>query len=250
MEQVKQLCVLYHEIRPGGSPYLYVVDSARFEKHCELFRKLLADSDCRHNPEITFDDGHVSNYEVALPLLQKYGLTARFFITAGWTGQKPGYMGWEDLRKLHNSGQKIGAHGWSHALLTRCSPSALEQELTRPRLTLEDKLGTSITTMSLPGGRYNKRVIAACEAAGYTQIYTSEPQAVEKSATLLVGRLNIRGDTTSEWLASIFEPNSHVLSNLQRQYRVKAAAKTLLGDRLYQKLWAVLNRKEAQTDMG
>ena len=133
-------------------------------------------SECRVSPVVTFDDGHLTNYEVALPLLQNYGLTARFFITVGWTGQKPGYMGWEDLRKLHNSGQKIGAHGWSHALLTRCSPSALEMELTRPRLILEDKLGVSITTMSFPGGRYNKRVIAACAAAGYKQVYTSEPQ--------------------------------------------------------------------------
>jgi peptidoglycan/xylan/chitin deacetylase (PgdA/CDA1 family) len=250
MEQVKQLYVLYHEVRPGGSPYLYVVDAALFEQHCKLFSKLLANPDCQLNPVVTFDDGHFSNYEIALPLLQNYGLTARFFITAGLTGQKPGYMGWEDLRKLHNSGQKIGAHGWSHALLTRCSPSALEMELTRPRLILEDKLGTSVTTMSLPGGRYNKRVIAACEAAGYKHVYTSEPQIVEKPATFLVGRLNIRGDATPDWLASIFEPDGHVLSNLQKQYRVKAAAKSLLGDRLYQKLWAALNREEAHTDMG
>src|ERR1700722_18937196 len=109
MEQVKQLCVLYHEVRPGGSQYLYVLDSVQFEQHCKLFSRLLANPDCRINPVVTFDDGHVSNYEVALPLLQNYGLTARFFITAGWTGQKPDYMSWEDLRKLHNSGQRIGA---------------------------------------------------------------------------------------------------------------------------------------------
>jgi hypothetical protein len=35
-----------------------------------------------------------------------------------------------------------------------------------------------------------------------------------------------------------------VLLNLERQYRLKVAAKRLLGDRLYEKLWAVLNRKE------
>jgi peptidoglycan/xylan/chitin deacetylase (PgdA/CDA1 family) len=250
MQQVKQLYVLYHEVRPGGSRYLYVVDRVQFEEHCRLFSELLADEACQLKPEITFDDGHVSNYEVALPLLQTYGLTARFFITAGWTGQRQGYMDWEELRKLHSAGQKIGAHGWSHALLTRCSSSELEMELARPRLVLEDKLGTSITTMSLPGGRYNKRVIVACEAAGYTQIFTSEPQAVERQTRLLVGRLNIRGDATLKWLASVFEPNNHVLSNLERLYQLKSAAKTLLGDRLYQNLWAILNRKELQTEMG
>jgi peptidoglycan/xylan/chitin deacetylase (PgdA/CDA1 family) len=247
---VKQLYVLYHEVRSGGSPYLYVMDSARFERHCQLFGKLRAEANCSLIPEITFDDGHVSNYEVALPLLQTYGLTARFFITAAWTGQKASYMNWEELRKLHSSGQQIGAHGWSHALLTRCSPSELEMELTRSRLILEEKLGAAITTMSLPGGRYNKRVTVACKAAGYMQVYTSEPQAKEPPAGFMVGRLNIRGDATPEWLASVFDPNSGTLSSLEREYRLKSVAKTLLGDRLYEKLWAVLNRKEAQTEMG
>jgi peptidoglycan/xylan/chitin deacetylase (PgdA/CDA1 family) len=247
---VKQLYVLYHEVRPGGSPYLYVIDSARFERHCQFFGELRRKANCSLNPEITFDDGHITNYEVALPLLQKYGLMARFFITAGWTGQKASYMNWEELRKLHSSGQQIGAHGWSHALLTRCNPSELEMELTRSRLILEEKLGAAVTTMSLPGGRYNKRVIVACKVAGYTQIYTSEPQALEPPAGFMVGRLNIRGDATPEWLASVFDPNSPTLSSLERKYRLKSAAKTLLGDRLYEKLWAVLNRKEAQTEMG
>ena len=112
-----------------------------------------------------------------LPILQSRGLTAQFFITVGWTGKKPGYMGWPELRALHESGQMIGAHGWSHTLLTHCSEKDLQTELSSARLTLEDKLGTSITTMSLPGGRYNRRVLAACQEAGYTQIYTSVPRA-------------------------------------------------------------------------
>jgi hypothetical protein len=66
----------------------------------------------------------------------------------------------------------------------------------------------------------------------------------------MVGRLNIRGDATPEWLASVFDPNSPTLSSLERKYRLKSAAKSLLGDRLYEKLWAILNRKEAQTEMG
>jgi peptidoglycan/xylan/chitin deacetylase (PgdA/CDA1 family) len=176
--------------------------------------------------------------------LQARGLTARFFITVGWTGNKPGYMGWPELRTLHESGQLIGAHGWSHTLLTHCAQRDFDTELSRPRLMLEDKLGASITTMSLPGGRYNNRVLAACREAGYTHVYTSAPRAEQSAAGFTIGRLNIRGDNTVEWIASVLQPGSRVLSSMERQYRIKAVAKRLLGDGLYDKLWAVLNRKE------
>jgi hypothetical protein len=53
-----------------------------------------------------------------------------------------------------------------------------------------------------------------------------------------------------EWIASLFLPGSRVLSGLERQYQIKSAAKSLLGDRLYEKLWAILNRKEPDIDAG
>ncbi|MGD0629619.1 MAG: polysaccharide deacetylase family protein [Terracidiphilus sp.] len=195
-------------------------------------------------PEITFDDGHLSNYEYAMPALLSRGLIARFFITVGWTESRPGYMGWRELRALHESGQIVGAHGWSHTLLTQCSPQKLDKELRSTRLLLEEKLGTSITTMSLPGGRYNQRVLAACRQAGYKQIFTSIPKAEAVPSGLMVGRLNVRRDMTVEWFRNLLQPGSGTLRGLERQYAIKEAAKRLLGDRLYEKLWGLLNRRE------
>jgi hypothetical protein len=246
-----RLYLLYHELRPSRSDYSYVVETGQFEKHVDLFLRLRqAEKQPGLYPEITFDDGHISNFEFALPILQSRGIKAWFFITTGWTGQRPGYMGWPELRALHEAGQQIGAHGWSHILLTHCDQPQLQKELLEARLTLEDKLGASITTMSLPGGRSNQRVLAACREAGYTQVFTSVPKAAPQPAGLTVGRLNVRGDMTLEWIAKLFQPESGVLSGLQRQHQIKATAKTLLGDRLYEKLWALLNRHEPATDAG
>lgn len=240
----RRLYLLYHELRPSPSRYSYVVETGEFEKHVELFARLRKTESSAIWPEITFDDGHISNLEFAAPILQLRSLTARFFITVGWTGNKPGYMGWPELRSLHDAGQSIGAHGWTHTLLTHCSDKDLQIELGGARLALEDKLGTSITTMSLPGGRYNRRVLSACEEAGYTQIYTSIPRAEPTPEVPLVGRLNIRGDMTLEWISALFQADSSALASLGRQHQMKAAAKTLLGDRLYERLWAMLNRRE------
>jgi peptidoglycan/xylan/chitin deacetylase (PgdA/CDA1 family) len=246
-----RLYLLYHELRPSRSDYSYVVETDQFEKHIDLFLNLRkVEKAPGFYPEITFDDGHISNFEYALPILQSRALKAWFFITTGWTGQKPGYMGWPELRALHEDGQQIGAHGWSHTLLTHCDQSQLQKELVQARLTLEDKLGTSITTMSLPGGRSNQRVLAACRDAGYTQVFTSVPKTEPQPGATTVGRLNIRGDMTLEWLAKLFQPETGVLSSLQRQHQIKSTVKTLLGDKLYEKLWALLNRQEPDTNAG
>jgi peptidoglycan/xylan/chitin deacetylase (PgdA/CDA1 family) len=245
-----RLYLLYHELRSSRSSYSYVVETGEFEKQVVLFLKLRESEGQGPWPEVTFDDGHISNFEFALPILQARAIKARFFITVGWTGQRPGYMGWQELRALHHAGQLIGAHGWTHTLLTHCNAKELHHELADARLMLEDKLGTSITTMSLPGGRFNRRVLTACMEAGYTQVFTSIPRAEPDPTAQTIGRLNVRGDITQEWIAKLFQPGSSVLSGLERQYQRKALAKSLLGDRLYEKLWAVLNRQEPETDAG
>lgn len=247
---LRELYLLYHELRPSETSYSYVVSTAAFERHADLFVKLRTGRPDGLLPKITFDDGHISNFEFALPILQSRNLTAHFFITVGWTGQRKGYMGWSELQALHQAGQLIGAHGWTHTLLTHCDETQLIKELNTARLTLEDRLGAPITTMSLPGGRYNSRVLAACKDAGYTHIFTSIPKAEPDPPEQMIGRLNIRGDMSLEWIATLFQPQSNVLSSLGRQYQRKETAKKILGDRLYEKLWAVLNRKESDSDMG
>ena len=244
----RRLYLLYHELRPERSKYSYATDNVEFGKQLTLFSQMREIRDGRPCPELTFDDGHISNFQYALPILQSQGLHAWFFITVGWTGRRAGYMRWEELRTLLQAGQMIGAHGWSHKLLTHCNARELHSELVEARLTLEDKLGTSITTMSLPGGRYNRQVLAACQEAGYTQIFTSIPRAETDPPGLTVGRLNMRGDMSLEWIAKLFQPGGNLLAGLERQYQMKAAAKSLLGDRLYEKVWAILNRKETDTD--
>lgn len=244
---MRRLHFLYHELRPTQAEYLYVIDVEDFKRHMDLMVAMRARNDITLYPEVTFDDGHISNFEYALPVLQARDIKAHFFITVGWTGNKPGYMGWKELKALHASGQAIGAHGWSHTLLTHCSAKELHVELSDSRMMLEDKLGAPVTTMSLPGGRYNRRVLVACQEAGYEHIYTSIPRSEPGSSRLTIGRLNIRKDMKLDWIEDLFDPSKSTLPRLERLYQVKAAAQMLMGDRMYEKLWAILNREESDT---
>ena len=251
-EQTRQarsrLFLLYHELRNSESHYSYVTGAQLFSKQLDVYVESRNSGSSALWPEVTFDDGHISNHDLAAPVLAAHGLTAHFFITVGWTGIKPRYMGWPELRSLQEAGHGIGAHGWTHTLLTHCSDRELQMELTQSRQTLEDKLGTSITTMSLPGGRSNPRVLAACKGAGYTRVYNSIPRAESLPLGPTVGRLNVRGDMRPEWIVELLQPESGILSSLERRQRMKDAAKSLLGDRIYQRLWALVNRKEPEDD--
>lgn len=228
---------LYHALSKADSDCSYTLTAEQFQAHASLFAEL---RDCRCScfwPEITFDDGHISNLKLALPILESQNLTATFFITVGWTGRKPGYLGWQDLKVLLASGQKIGAHGWSHSFLTECSHVELERELLASRLMLEDKLGVEISTMAFPGGRYNRRVVAACKEAGYQRVYTSVPEPEKRYSPYLVGRVNARSEMTIEDVRDLMLPHSKSLRSLKRLYYAKGIAKILLTNRLYDRLW-------------
>jgi peptidoglycan/xylan/chitin deacetylase (PgdA/CDA1 family) len=243
-----RLFFLYHELRGEPSNYSYVLERTAFEQHADLFLHARTLGDSTLWPEITFDDGHLSNYEIALPTLAARSLTATFFLTVGWIATRPNYMDWSQVRALQAAGQQIGAHGWSHTLLTHCDDNALTTELQTARLTLEDKLGAAITTLSLPGGRFDQRVLTACKAAGYTHVYTSNPHAESPSLPFLIGRLNLRSNTTLDTLTQLLDSRSGALTSLERQDKWKAALKKTLGDRIYAKLWAAMNRQEPETE--
>lgn len=248
-DMTRSLHLLYHEVRPVRSDYSYVVSCEEFTAHCELFAQMHETSDSgRLRPEITFDDGNRSDATYALPVLERLGLVGTFFITAGWTGKRKGFMDWPQLRELQAAGQKIGAHGLTHKLLTSCSPKELDEELRVARQVLEDGLGQQVKTLSLPGGRSNARVLQACRKAGYSQVFTSEPRAEKMdSEPHTVGRVNLVAGTSVLWLESLLHPDSGVLSRIQRADRAKSLAKKVLGDQLYARVWSLANRQERQT---
>lgn len=123
---------------------------------------------------ISFDDGDVSNIEVALPRLRERGMTAEFLITSDFVGQ-PGMLAAADVRALAEAGMGVGAHGRSHAFLEDLDPSVLESELRDSRDRLQQISGCEVTSLALPGGRGGERERCAALALGYRQLLGSVP---------------------------------------------------------------------------
>lgn len=107
----------------------------------------------------SFDDGYVSTYTKALPILEKYGFVGTVFVVTSVI-DTPCYLTTFQLQELQRKGWEIGSHTHTHRFLTELSEEELREELTRSK-TILDSLGLKVFGIASPGGMYNEKVISA-----------------------------------------------------------------------------------------
>ena len=232
----------YHEISDAQGAYRYGLTTETFKEHLSALQRFKRK---QQEYQITFDDGHVSQIENALPILNSHSERAIFFITVGWTGKRSGYMNWNHLRELQACGHEVQSHGWSHTLLTKCSMLHLACELKRSKETLEDQLGSKVDGISMPGGRWNEQIVGACVAAGYRRIFTSDPSnfALSENNIQVMGRWMVTRHMDARRIISLLEARGPALAFLRARHRFKELFKSLIGDRMYQALWRGVSSK-------
>jgi peptidoglycan/xylan/chitin deacetylase (PgdA/CDA1 family) len=124
---------------------------------------------------LAIDDGNKSAYTIAYPMLRKYGYTATLFIYTDFVGVSTGAITWEQLREMKAAGFEIGSHTKSHSDLTKQREGEsyneyqerIKDELLGSKRLLDEKLGQNTIYLAFPYGRYNERVLAVSEQAGY-----------------------------------------------------------------------------------
>jgi peptidoglycan/xylan/chitin deacetylase (PgdA/CDA1 family) len=228
----------YHEVMPESN-YAYCVTSSAFAEHLRLFDSLKKSKS--QGTQVTFDDGERSQHQNALPLLAEYGIKATYFVTPGLIGTAAKFLGWDELHALQAAGHSIQSHGWSHQFLTFCSEAELAHELRASKQSLEDTLGNAVEEISVPGGRWDRRVVQACTAAGYRRVYVSDPWVeTEISGVEVIGRFMVRRTTTIAELAKIVERDRDALRKLKLRSHLRHGLVGLMGDSLYHRLWCRL----------
>jgi len=129
---------------------------------------------------LSFDDGPVSQFTRALPLLQKYGFKATFFIyPIVIKDQVTLAMNWEEINKLIRAGMDVQCHTMTHPYLTQGpneSDQAYQQrlvyELKDAKVLLEKKLNKPIDFLAYPFGWFNSKVEAEAIKAGFKGVFT------------------------------------------------------------------------------
>lgn len=149
---------------------------------------------------ITIDDGYKSGYDVAWPILKKYGYPVTFFVYT--EGIKPGrYSGgesldWDQLAEMRDAGVDIESHTETHQDLRKPPYDRLtkhrytqaeyepwlENEVAGSKQIIEQKLAVKVDAFALPYGYYNQHVKDVAKKAGYEAVFTVYGQKLTYSS--------------------------------------------------------------------
>ena len=128
---------------------------------------------------ITFDDGWISIYDIAIPILKEYGFPATIFIYTDFVGGGKA-MSWKHIKALSQAGFDIQCQTKTHRNLTALKNkesfkeyfNSLEMEISYPKKLIKKKLNKECNCLAYPYGKTNNLVIAMLKKHGYRAAFT------------------------------------------------------------------------------
>jgi peptidoglycan/xylan/chitin deacetylase (PgdA/CDA1 family) len=168
---------------------------------------------------VSFDDGWKSQYEVAWPIMKKYGYPFTMFIyTEGVRGGSLGggeAITWEQLADMRDNGVDIEGHSATHQDLreghtitliaggkrtrTKVTGPQYEQwmqnEVVGSKQLLEQRLGIKVNCFAVPFGNYNEHVKEIARNSGYEAMFTVYGQPITFTSPMdSIGRYAIEAN--------------------------------------------------------
>lgn len=185
----------YHNFSPDRSTSKMTVTRAAFEGQMKLlrdggYRVISLDQFVdflnfktqipRKSVVITIDDGWRSAYEIALPILKRYGYPATLFVYTGLIVGSGKTLSWDLVREMAESGIDIQGHTITHRILTTPDKKesfkeyveAVDRELAESAKIIKAKVGKDIHYLAYPDGETNHLVISLLRKDGYQGAFT------------------------------------------------------------------------------
>jgi len=114
---------------------------------------------------LAFDDGPISVYENALPILRATGHKTTQYIVTGYTSF-PGYMNPSQVFEMFLEGHEIGSHSLNHADLTALAPTEINYQLSESKKCW-GVMVSNVTSFAYPFGYNNSLIKQLLAQNGY-----------------------------------------------------------------------------------
>lgn len=190
---------------------------------------------------VTFDDGHISNYSHAFPLLKKYNFTATFFLVTRFIG-RPDYISTHHITEMQQHGMRFGSHTLTHPYLLFLTSDEMKQEIFQSKTELQYITGEKIHHLSIPYGFYNSNVITCAQEAGYLSVVTEDfgHYRHDSAPFKKLPRIIIKAAMSQEKFMGLIKKEISTLFPMVIEEKIIQSAKQVLGPRRYIILKAAL----------
>ncbi|WP_156027739.1 polysaccharide deacetylase family protein [Candidatus Solirubrobacter pratensis] len=150
---------------------------------------------------VSFDDGYLSDYTHARPVLRRLQWPGVLNLEVNNLG-KDGITE-HQVRSLIANGWEIDSHTLTHPDLTTVGDAQLREELVGSRREIRKRFGSHTAEFfCYPAGKYDARVVAAVRAAGYRGATTVDEGPAARGDSFTLKRVRVNGSDTPGTLLS------------------------------------------------
>lgn len=134
---------------------------------------------------ITFEGGHRSILDTAVPLLRARGLPFTVFYAADAAGARGGYLSWADLKRLSRyKGASLGVLPARYVRLPGLEAAEARALLTRAAARHREAFGVEAALLSYPFGEYTAALRGLARAQGFAAALTLDSGAAHAGGDL------------------------------------------------------------------
>ncbi len=161
----------------------------------------------RKSVVITFDDGWRSMYDIAYPILKRYGYPATLFVSTDLIHPTSTMLDWGRIREMSRNGIDIQCHSKTHRSLGKIENGetlqayveSVRAELVESAKVIKRQLGTDVKYLAYPFGDTNSFLIAMLGKLGFqgglTVVRAGNPfyaDAFRVGRSMIYGNLDLK----------------------------------------------------------
>ena len=172
-----QLEIFKEQLKIIENEGIQFIHPMKFEEHLSKNKK-------ERKVLLTIDDGLLSFYKNAWPILKKKKIPFILFVNTREVGSF-NYMDWDQILELHQSDHvEIGNHSHSHEYLVEESAETIEKDIKKSIEIFNKKLGKNSDFFSYPFGEYSEEFKKIIKEFGFKYAFGQHSGVIDETKDL------------------------------------------------------------------